>query len=147
MLDLQHNELDVFPESLQHLRALQELNVSNNRIAKVEIGVEGAMPALKYLHINNNALALFDVAGTACLTSLRVLTAVRCVSAMRPACAVQTSLAMRLGMCSQSQHRHVAIVPGGPQCSMRHAGQEWRAAFSAAARNCVQSCGETDISL
>ena len=99
MLDLQHNELDAFPESLQHLGALQELNVSNNRIAKIEISVEGAMPALKYLHMNNNALALFDVTGTACFASLRVLTAVRYVSAGRVCVCVYVYMYMYMCVC------------------------------------------------
>ena len=74
---MQHNELEVFTGALEHLSALEELNINNNSIPIIEIESDGALPALKYLYVNNNLLKKLDVGGKTSLVNLRVFTAVR----------------------------------------------------------------------
>jgi leucine-rich repeat protein SHOC2 len=76
ILDLNNNCLEEFPAALEQLARLEELNVNSNKISKVSIQTEGALPALKYLYINDNGLFKLDVSGKASFSSLRVLTAV-----------------------------------------------------------------------
>ena len=73
VLDLSHNQLSALPVALQHLTALQTLDISNNAVSEIHQDTIGHLASLWRLQLNGNKLEAISRATLATLASLQIL--------------------------------------------------------------------------